>query len=282
MTGPLPALRALAERHLGSCRLVAPPGGDRPGQRVARFRAADGRQYIAKQHSAAEKHRREVHAYHRWAPALGANAPQLLAADQATMTVLITALSGQPVDGAGDIRSHRQAGVLLRSFHDAEPSRPLDGFQHWLTSRVSWWREQCLPLLSVRERQVIDQHLATLHGLGAPLGGPCHLDYQPRNWVTDHAGTLGVIDFEHARIDLQARDLVRLYFRCWPSHPGLREAFLDGYGRPLTDQEDQWIRCCGVIDVLTALVRGSQVDDAAMTAHGRATLRQLSGGRPDA
>jgi hypothetical protein len=57
---------------------------------------------------------------------------------------------------------------------------------------------------------------------------------------------------------------------------------LDGYGRPLTDQEDQWIRCCGAIDVLTALVRGSQADDAAMTAHGRATLRQLSGGRPDA
>src|SRR5215831_5952052 len=227
MTGPLPALRGLAERHLGPCRLVALLGGDRPGQRVARFRAADGRECIAKQHSAAEKHRREVHAYRRWAPALGANAPQLLAADQATMTVLITALPGQPVHGAGDIRSHRQAGVLLRAFHDAEPPRPLDGFQHWLTSRISWWRDQCLPLLSVRERQVIDHHLAALHGLSAPPGGPCHLDYQPRNWVTDHAGTLRVIDFEHARIDLQARDLVRLYFRCWPSHPGLREAFLD-------------------------------------------------------
>ena len=52
MTGLPPALRGLAERHLGSCRLVALPGGDRPGQRVARFRAADGRQYIAKQMTA--------------------------------------------------------------------------------------------------------------------------------------------------------------------------------------------------------------------------------------
>jgi hypothetical protein len=282
MTGPFPALRDLAGRHLGPCRLVALPGGDRPGQRVARFRAADGQEYIAKQHSAAEKHRREVHAYRRWAPALAANAPQLIAADQATMTVLITALPGQPVDGAGDIWNHRQAGVLLRAFHDAEPPRPLDSFQHWLASRIAWWRGQCLPLLSAWERQVIDQHLATLHGLGAPPGGPCHLDYQPRNWVTDHAGTLRVIDFEHARIDLPARDLVRLYFRCWPPHPGLREAFLDGYGRPLTDQEDLWIRCCGAIDVLTALVRGAQNDDAAMTAHGRATLRQLSAGSLDA
>jgi len=281
MTGPLPALRGLAERHLGSCRLMALPGGDRPGQRVARFRAADGREYIAKQHSAAEKHRREVHAYRHWAPALGPSAPRLVAVDQATMTVLITALPGQLVEGAGDAASHRQAGGLLRSFHDVEPLRPLDSFQHWLISRIARWREQCLPLLSARERQVIDQHLAMLHGLGAPPGGPCHLDYQPRNWVTDHAGTLRVIDFEHARIDLQARDLVRLYFRCWPSHPGLREAFLDGYGRPLTDQEDRWIRCCGAIDVLTALVRGAQADDAAMTAHGRATLRQLSGRRPD-
>jgi len=208
MTGPLPALRGLAERHLGSCRLMALPGGDRPGQRVARFRAADGREYIAKQHSAAEKHRREVHAYRHWAPALGPSAPRLVAVDQATMTVLITALPGQLVEGAGDAASHRQAGGLLRSFHDVEPLRPLDSFQHWLISRIARWREQCLPLLSARERQVIDQHLAMLHGLGAPPGGPCHLDYQPRNWVTDHAGTLRVIDFEHARIDLQARDLV--------------------------------------------------------------------------
>lgn len=282
MTGTLPALRGLAERHLGSCRLVALPGGDRPGQRVARFRAADGREYIVKQHSAAEKHQREVHAYRHWAPALRANAPQLLAADQTTRTVLITALPGQLVEGTGDAASHRQAGFLLRSFHNAEPPRPLDGFQRWLTSRIAWWREQCLPLLSARERQIIDKHLATLHELGAPPGGPCHLDYQPRNWVTDQAGALGVIDFEHARIDLQARDLVRLYFRCWPSDPGLREAFLDGYGRPLTDQEDHWIRCCGAIDVLTALVRGAQADDPAMTTHGRATLRRLSGGGQDA
>jgi hypothetical protein len=52
MTGLPPALRGLAERHLGSCRLVALLGGDGPGQRVARFRAADGRQYIAKQMTA--------------------------------------------------------------------------------------------------------------------------------------------------------------------------------------------------------------------------------------
>jgi hypothetical protein len=52
MTGPLSPLRGLAERHLGSCRLVALLGGDGPGQRVARFRAADGRQYIAKQMTA--------------------------------------------------------------------------------------------------------------------------------------------------------------------------------------------------------------------------------------
>jgi hypothetical protein len=82
------------------------------------------------------------------------------------------------------------------------------GFQRWLTSRVSWWREQCLPLLLARGRQVVDHQLQRCIG-------SAHRQVVPAIWtasrgtgVTDHAGTLRVIDFEHARIDLQARELV--------------------------------------------------------------------------
>ena len=49
-----------------------------------------------------------------------------------------------------------------------------------------------------------------------------------------HAGDVSLIDFEHARINLPARDFVRLRFRIWAARPDLRDAFLDGYGRPLT------------------------------------------------
>jgi Ser/Thr protein kinase RdoA (MazF antagonist) len=280
MARPPAALRGFAEQVLGPCHPVTRQVCGRDDAHVARFRDAGGREYVVKCHSAAEKHHREVHAYQHWTSALGASAPTLVAANPTTMMILVTALPGTPVGGQGGIADHRQAGSLLRAIHRAEPLRALDDFGQWLTSRVAWWQEQAAPLLSPDERQAVDRHLAALHALGTPAGGPCHLDYQPRNWLSGPAGTLAVIDFEHARIDLQARDFVRLYFRYWPSRPDLREAFFDGYGRPLTQQEHQTIRCCGAVDALTALARGTQTGDATLTAHGRATLHQLQGGDP--
>jgi hypothetical protein len=275
-------LLSFAEQSLGPCVLVTALAGGEHDERVERIRDARGREYFAKRHPSAEKHRREVHAYRHWAPALGACAARLVATDPKTMAILVTALPGNPCQGADDVRAHRQAGAVLRLLHDAEPPRPLDGFQQWLTTRVSWWREQSAPLLSAGEKQAIDHHLAALHMLGTPNGGPCHLDYQPRNWLIDQAGTLRVIDFEHARIGLQTRDFARLHFRFWPSRPDLHEAFFDGYGRCLTETEQQTVCHCGAIDALTALVRGTQTGDAAMVAHGRTTVQQLQDGRGDA
>ena len=48
----LPRCAVLPNDTSARASLMALPGGDRPGQRVARFRAADGRQYIAKQMTA--------------------------------------------------------------------------------------------------------------------------------------------------------------------------------------------------------------------------------------
>lgn len=275
MARPPSALRSFAEHAVGPCELVTSPAGGGDDAGAARVQDTSGREYIAKCHSSPEKHNREVHAYRCWAPALGASAPRLVAADPKTLAILVTALPGHPCRGTGDVRAHRQAGALLRLLHDTEKPRPLDGFQEWLATRVWWWREQSRSLLTAGDRQIIDHHLTALRALGTPDGGPCHLDYQPRNWLVDQAGTLRVIDFEHARVGLRARDFVRLWFRYWPSRPDLREAFFDGYGRPLTGQEHQAVRHCGAIDALTALARGTQTGDTAMIAHGRATLRQL-------
>ena len=77
-----------------------------------------------------------------------------------------------------------------------------------------------------------------------------------------------LIDFEHARSDLPARDLVRLRFRVWPSRPDLRDAFFDGYGRRLTDAEDELIWHLGALDALTALARGHQTGDRARLRPG--------------
>jgi thiamine kinase-like enzyme len=54
----------------------------------------------------------------------------------------------------------------------------------------------------------------------APLPAmPCHLDFMPQNMIYSGDGILGLIDFEHSRYDLAARDLVRLATRIWPLRP---------------------------------------------------------------
>jgi hypothetical protein len=57
--------------------------------------------------------------------------------------------------------------------------------------------------------------------------------------------------------------------------PDLQDAFLDGYGRPLSPAEDQLIWHLGALDALTALARGRQNADLELVAVGRDTLRQL-------
>ncbi|HEY2265353.1 MAG TPA: NUDIX domain-containing protein [Streptosporangiaceae bacterium] len=113
--------------------------------------------------------------------------------------------------------------------------------------------------------------MAAVGQLGIVSGQPCHLDFQPRNWLIGRQGGVSVVDFEHARIDLPARDLVCLRFRLWPGRPDLRDAFLDGYGGPLSPAEDRLTWHLGALDALTAFARGYENADADLVAVGRDT-----------
>jgi Ser/Thr protein kinase RdoA (MazF antagonist) len=259
-----------AKRLLGSCEVTAVLG-----DAVVRVRDARSQEYVVKQHGSRPKHDREVHAYQHWTAALGPAAPRLIAADSATMTIVITTLPGQPCSGDPTAAMHHQAGALLRRFHDTEPARELPWFSGWLDDRIRHWTSQAKTLLSGEDATVVDSHLAALTMIGVPRGVPCHLDFQPRNWLVDESENLALIDFEHARTDLPARDFVRLRFRVWPSRPDLQDAFFDGYGRRLTDAEDELVRHLGALDALTALARGRQTGDPTLTTSAHTTLGQL-------
>lgn len=268
MTTPAVLLEA-ARRVLGSCEVTAVLG-----EAVVRVRDARGQEFVVKQHGSRSKHDREVHAYRHWTAALGPSAPRLITADSATMTIVITTLPGQLCsDPTAAI--HHQAGALLRRFHGTEPARKLPWFPGWFDNRVRHWTSQARTLLAAEDAAVVDSHLTALRMIGVPHGVPCHLDFQPRNWLLDESGNLALIDFEHARTDLPARDFVRLRFRVWPSRPDLHDAFFDGYGRRLTDAEGELVWHLGALDALTALARGRQTGDPALAASGHATLRQL-------
>jgi Ser/Thr protein kinase RdoA (MazF antagonist) len=263
-------LLEVAKRLLGRCEMTAVLG-----DAVLGVRDASSREFVVKQHGTRSKHDREVHAYRHWTTALGPSAPTLIAADSESMAIVITTLPGQACSGDPEAAIYHQAGALLRRFHDTEPARELLWFPCWLDDRIRHWTSQAKTLLPAEDAAVVDDHLTALRTIGVPYGVPCHLDFQPRNWLVDESRNLSVIDFEHARTDLPARDFVRLRFRVWPSRPDLHDTFFHGYGRRLTDAEDELVWHLGALDALTALARGHQTSDPALTTAGRATLRQL-------
>jgi hypothetical protein len=266
------ALRETAARLIGPCEVT-----DMLGPAVARISARHGRHYIVKKHASQLKHHREVHAYRHWTTALGPAAPELIADNPEALTIITTALPGQPPPGTPTATAHHRAGALLRRFHDAEPPRRLTGYRDWLRDRSAYWLHRASPFLAAPDRVVAAAHLAALQEAAVPAGVPCHLDFQARNWLLDQAGGLYLIDFEHARTDIWLRDLVRLHFRVWPGHPGLQDAFLAGYGRSLTNDDAETLRHLGALDAITAIARGHQVCIATLVESGHDTLRQLRG-----
>jgi Phosphotransferase enzyme family len=263
-----------AEQILGPGVVVT--GQCQQAATVVQVRDARGNEYILKHHGSETKHAREVRAYQQWAPALGQRTAQLVASSSQTMTIIITALPGDAELGASDTADvHRQAGALLRAFHGAAEPRALPGYRGWLTDRAHYWTKNAGELLSGHDLMLVRTHLDALAAYDIPQGNPCHLDFQPRNWLIDQGGIVRLVDFEHARFDIPARDLVRLYFRVWPARPDLRTAFLVGYGRDLTSTEQEMIRHLGALDALTALGRGNQNSDPSMIVRGQATIRTL-------
>jgi len=126
----------------------------------------------------------------------------------------------------------------------------------WLAARGEQWLQLAEPVLPAALRADSRAHLHDLTEVGPQPAVPCHLDFTPRNLLYSAEGAVGVIDFEHARYDLAARDLVRLSDRVWRDRPDLQDAFLVHYG-PLSDLDQQIIEHCTHLDVLTAAVRAT-------------------------
>ena len=274
-------LEQWCRRSLGRCTIHPGPTGHRGQSRLAYVTDACRHRYVVKIHSSYDKHQREVHAYTHWTiPALGQHAPRLIAVDAELPAILLTAVAGEPADSAAHqphavLLAHRQAGALLRRLHQANPVRPLPDFAARLADRLDWWLTAADDLLSPAEQHLVRRHVTALAELPPPAGVPCHLDYQPHNWLIDHTGALWIVDFEHARIDAAPRDLVRLAFRHWSGHPDRRTAFLAGYGRPLSDTEQHLLTHCAALDAVTCLVRARDTANPTLANYGRATLRQL-------
>ena len=274
---PEDALLGAAAEALGPCRLGADLSWHHGESVVREIVAADGTVQIGKAHRRATKFAAELHAYRSWVPVLEPWAPRLLAADEANQVMILTKVPGQPVLDDGNAAIHRSAGDLLRRFHDAVPSTPGADYVEAERSRLESWFERGRPgLLTEREITIARQAVEFLAGAPEPVLVPCHCDWQPRNWLVNDAGSVHVIDFEHARLWPWWADITRLWWAEWSRHPELADAFFAGYGRTLARTEQGCLQAASAISHVVTIVWADEHHDPAYGAAARAHLATIN------
>ncbi|KUO20778.1 phosphotransferase [Streptomyces dysideae] len=267
----------LARQTVGAVRIVADPALPPHLLHLVDVR---GNAYFAKQHANRNRYVHEAHAYLTWGRHLQGHAPELVGRQDSTRTLLLTAIRGQsgddlPPGSAEEEEAHHNAGLVLGALHRATAGPKTGGIGVELAGRLRGWvdRADRADLLSTDERRSLLQVADLLSHVQAE-SAVCHLDYQPRNWLIGDG--FWICDFEHMRRDARIRDFARLEFRRWQAAPHLRSAFFAAYGRELSDAEQHLLESFGAIEAATALVRGHEQDDLALSAHGRTVLARLS------
>lgn len=251
---------------------------------VLRLRDADGVEWFLKRHHERERYEAEVLAYRCWTSALGDRAASLRASDDQLQAVVLSTLPGESpawpdltdlVPREADLALHREAGRLLRLFHEAQPAEAWDDFGAAKLEELERLEPDALTLLSHRETEVVRGEIRALAGLCGLSKVPCHHDYNLRNWLVDEGGAVHVIDFEWARLDVWVSDLVRLRVGVWRDRPFLEEAFLDGYGRRLDDAELAALRGCAILTAVWLVIKAHETGRRSFEEGNREILRTL-------
>jgi Ser/Thr protein kinase RdoA (MazF antagonist) len=276
-----------AGQVLGPCELVQDCSWAHGMSAVLRLRDARGVTWFAKRHHERDRHDAEVTAYRRWVPALGGRAPRLHAADDVRSAIIVSAVPGEPAPWpAADLRAppdtgrladqalHREAGRLLRRLHDARPPLPWDDWGAATIAEFDGLMPRASQLLGKRDLALARAQAGTLSGLPCPGQVPCHRDYTPRNWLVKD-GAAYVIDFEHARLDVWLADLARLHLGIWPDRADLKEAFLAGYGRQLSDTDHAILHGVAALTATWLVVKAREIRQPALEDAFRAALRRL-------
>ncbi|MEU7033673.1 aminoglycoside phosphotransferase [Streptomyces sp. NPDC046237] len=267
---------SLARGALGAVRIVHDP---MLPPRVLRLVSRDGKEFFAKQHGERDRYVRELHAYLAWGSHLISHVPRVVGRQDRTCTLLLTAVPGVRADTVApgspeEEQAHYEAGCVLGKLHHATSVPRTGAVGTELAQRLRDWtaRADRAGLISTVERDRLSHHADVLANTLMD-SAVCHLDYQPRNWILGDA--FGLCDLEHMRRDARIRDFARLEFRRWQAAPNLRTAFFAGYGKPLNDTEQRLLESFGAIEAVTALVRGHERDDLALSTHGRTVLARL-------
>jgi Ser/Thr protein kinase RdoA (MazF antagonist) len=243
-----------------------------------------GSRFFLKRHPTALFHSREVTAYREWTTRLGpGRAPILLGADATLRTIIVTALPGYPASdplvlASDQAEIHRQAGILLRRLHEAAPPIASTTGTDRIAARAEDHLQRAVGLLEPQQTGLIRDHAARLSVVARDLPAvPIHGDAHPKNFLWNPAASqLSLIDFERSEPAPAVRDLIRLEYGPWAAIPHLREAFFDGYGRPLTSTEEVALQSFAALDAISAIQWGTTNGEATTAARGYQTLTRLA------
>ncbi|MFE2850122.1 aminoglycoside phosphotransferase family protein [Streptomyces lavendulae] len=261
----------------GPAEVVADHSWPGTSTTVLRLRAPDGRQMILKTNTSSDSFRRELAALTGWAPALGASAPQLLDVDEDAQILLMTAVTGQPLQSLTltarqERQAYERAGALLAHLHATAPRTVLPAFG---AERAAYIRAQLADgtnPLTGSDLTVLDEALHLLEALPAQRAQPSHLDFTSRNILWDTRAKVGVIDFETSRYEAVGRDFLRITQRTLHRRPDLRTAFYQGYGREPERAESELMRICTVTDAAAIVVTATARRQHAFATEARSLL----------
>jgi Ser/Thr protein kinase RdoA (MazF antagonist) len=267
-------LRGWATHRLGSLTSTTDVSGPRENSLVWRLDSSTTAAYV-KISPDPQAFAREVHAYQHAAPRLGPEeAPRLLAADDDLLAILTSPVPGVIVKDLSlpaeqEVHVHELAGRLLGRWHTLSPPPTSPSARAEAIASVSTRADQAAAhlahaahLLTDRQRTLVEQACRELPELAATL--PLvfrHGDFAPRNWLWDaDRNTLALLDFESSDDGIAVEEFVWLFATTWPTHPHLKQACLTGFGRDLSDAEQQ------ALPLFTALAATSYLH-AGVTLH---------------
>jgi Ser/Thr protein kinase RdoA (MazF antagonist) len=276
-----------AERVLGPCELVRDHSWAHQMSSVLRLRDANGTHWFVKQHADRDRYEAEVQAYCEWVPALGSNAPSLRAVDDGLAAIILTSVPAEPapwpaLDASALSGADRQAeqtlqceaGRLLRRLHDAKGPLQWDDFGAAKIEEFARLQPHAARWVSTRVLALARREVARLDGYACPGRVPCHRDYTPRNWLVGD-GVQYVIDFEWARLDVWISDLARLHIGIWADRPDLRDAFMAGYGREVSEADRAILHGCAVLTAVWQLAKADETRQRSFVDGSRKALLRL-------
>ncbi|WP_371100095.1 phosphotransferase [Streptomyces sp. PU_AKi4] len=295
--GPDSAVAEFAERAVGRIIRWTDTSWARENSRVWRADGARGGTWYVKMHRNQRFHARDVRGLRTWAPTLGSAAPRLVAADEALRAVVITPVPGRPLHGVVLAPERERAvfhriGALARRIHRSCPAGPAPAGSGPAIAKADRHLAAARSRLQPGDEEFVRSLVAQARRLKPLEWVETHGDFQLRNILyapdapapTDEADDTGpflaVIDLERSEPGPAVRDLVRLS-DAWHGRPELYEAFLAGYGRPLTPAEEARLVIDAALDSVSGIAYGSAQGDPELVERGRRTLARLRAAHHD-